>query len=314
MKTFKTITANEWLTEASINPKPKMLFSEFWFENELSILFADTNLGKSILAVQIADSIGKGKAITDFKLEAEKQKVLYFDFELSSKQFEGRYSNNYNQHYLFDDNFLRSEIDYDSENIETKLILNQISKEIEETNAKVIIIDNLTFLLDDVEKGSVALDFIKKLKRLKTDLELSILILAHTPKRDFMKPISNNDLQGRKMLMNFVDSSFAIGKSYLNTNFKYIKQIKQRNCEQVYNENKICLCTITKGIENNFLQFTFIKYGNEYEHVNNSKSNYLENLELTFKLHQEGKSNVKIAETLGISEGAIRKRLKKMEA
>ena len=50
-------TAEQCLEEASRQPAPKMLFDELWFENELCIFFADTNVGKSILAVQIADAI-----------------------------------------------------------------------------------------------------------------------------------------------------------------------------------------------------------------------------------------------------------------
>ena len=69
-----------------------MLFSEFWLEGELCMLFADTNLGKSMLAVQLGDSISRGVAIPGFRLEATPQKVLYIDFELSDKQFEVRYS------------------------------------------------------------------------------------------------------------------------------------------------------------------------------------------------------------------------------
>ena len=61
MLTIKT--ANEWIEEAKFKPIPKMLFGDFWFEYELCILFADTNLGKSILAVQIANSISKGEPI-----------------------------------------------------------------------------------------------------------------------------------------------------------------------------------------------------------------------------------------------------------
>jgi hypothetical protein len=59
---------------------------------------------------------------------------------------------------------------------------------------------------------------------LKNKHNLSILILAHTPKRNFTNPLSNNDLQGSKMLANFIDSSIAIGKSYLNEDLRYIKQ------------------------------------------------------------------------------------------
>ena len=73
---FLVKPANTWIMEANVRPIPKMLFGEFWFQGELCILFADTNLGKSILAVQIGDSISKGQQIQGFKLEATKQPVL----------------------------------------------------------------------------------------------------------------------------------------------------------------------------------------------------------------------------------------------
>ena len=79
---FTIKTGNEWINQAKTRPIPKMLFGELWYESEICILFADTNLGKSILAVQIGDSISKGEQINGFKLEAQKQPILYFDFEL----------------------------------------------------------------------------------------------------------------------------------------------------------------------------------------------------------------------------------------
>ncbi len=81
-------TANNWIEQASKRPIPRMLFSEFWYEQELCILFADTNVGKTILAVQIADSISCGRSIPGFKLETMAQKVIYCDFELNDKQFQ----------------------------------------------------------------------------------------------------------------------------------------------------------------------------------------------------------------------------------
>ncbi len=77
---FTVKPANRWIEQAKGRPIPKMLFSEFWFEGELCILFADTNLGKSILAVQIGNSISRGNHIQNFKMEAQKQPILYFDF------------------------------------------------------------------------------------------------------------------------------------------------------------------------------------------------------------------------------------------
>ena len=42
---FTVKTASRWIEQAKTRPIPKMLFGEFWFEGELCILFADTNLG-----------------------------------------------------------------------------------------------------------------------------------------------------------------------------------------------------------------------------------------------------------------------------
>ena len=152
----------------------------------------------------------------------------------------------------------------------------------------------------------------KSLKELKSKYSLSILVLAHTPKRDFNRPISNNDLQGSKMLMNFVDSSMAIGKSYTNTNLRYLKQIKQRNCEQIYNEENVCICEINKGAENNNLQFNFLEFDSEYNHLNYERTKSKdESKEEAKTLRLEGLNNVQIAKELEVSEGTIRNWLDK---
>ena len=204
-----------------------MLFSEFWYEHEVCILFSDTNLGKSILAVQIANSISKGIPISGFKLEAEKQPVLYFDFELTEKQFQNRYSQNYENAYHFDDNLLRVEINPDSEipNGITfeEYLYHSLEALIVGQQTKILVIDNLTYLRTETEKAKDALPLMKELKALKNKYHLSLLILAHTPKRDLSKPITRNDLQGSKMLINFCDSSFSIGESSTDKGVRYIK-------------------------------------------------------------------------------------------
>ena len=45
---FSIKPANEWKEEAKRKPLQKKLFGSLFFENELCILFADTNLGKSV--------------------------------------------------------------------------------------------------------------------------------------------------------------------------------------------------------------------------------------------------------------------------
>lgn len=312
---FLIKSANKWMQEASNRPIPKMLFDAFWFQGEICILFADTNLGKSILAVQIGEAISKGVAINGFKNEAEKQAVLYFDFELSDKQFENRYSINYNQHHYFDDNFKRIEINPeatvpDGSTFEDYLNFS-LEKSIKETGAKVLVIDNLTYLKNETEKAKDALPLMKHLKALKAKYNLSILALAHTPKRDLSKPINRNDLQGSKMLINFTDSCFAIGESHNDKHLRYLKQIKARNTEILYDTENVVLCQIAKP--DNFLGFEFIGYSKESDHlkiVSENDNNVL--AEKVLELKQQGKSLREIGVELGISHMKAKRLLHKL--
>ncbi len=317
---FKVKTANEWLEQAKTTPIPETLFGDFWHEGEICILFSDSNLGKSILSVQIADSISKGQQIPGFKLEAKKQPVLYFDFELSAKQFEVRYSVKneaqkvFEQHYSFDDNFKRIEINPDAEIPTESTFENYLYQSLEqsiiEEGAKILIIDNITYLKNETERSKDALPLMKYLKALKSKYGLSILALAHTPKRDLSRPITQNDLGGSKMLYNFVDSCFAIGQSNIDKNLRYIKQIKSRNTAMIYDTENVIVCQIVKPY--NFLSFEFIGFGAEREHLKQVTEKDRESIiEQAKELSQKGYSQRQISSELGISLGAVNKYLKK---
>ncbi|NVN96885.1 AAA family ATPase [Candidatus Nomurabacteria bacterium] len=306
--------ANDWINQAKIRPTPKMLFSEFWFEGELCILFADTNTGKSILAVQIANSISTGRSIPGFRLECEKQNVLYCDFELSDKQFENRYSNEFSNHYHFNDNFYRIEINPDAETSLDQSFEEYLNQSLElvlqSTQAKILIIDNITYLTRETEKAKDALPLMKKLKALKAKYNLSILALAHTPKRDLSKPITRNDLQGSKMLINFCDAAFSIGESFKDKYLRYLKQIKARNTEIIYDTGNVILCQINKP--DNFLMFEMLGFGTERDHLKHFTAKDEEiQLDKVLALHEQGKSLREIGSELNISHMKVRRILKK---
>jgi len=311
---FKAQSANEWLEEASQRPIPKMLFSEFWHEGEICILFAGSNLGKSLLAVQVANSISKGFPIPGFKLETSKQPVLYFDFELSDKQFENRYSEDYTCHYHFDQNLIRVEINPDSELPEKITFEDYLTHSIEQLivtkGIKILIIDNLTYLRTETEKAKDALPLMKMLKSLKTKYGLSLLILAHTPKRDLSKSLSKNDLQGSSMLMNFCDSSFAIGESNTDSKLRYLKQIKARNTEIMYDSENVCVCQISKT--NSFLQFDFIGFAAEASHLRQMSEKDKSTVDkLILDMASKGKSLREIGKELSISHTTVSRKLEK---
>ena len=73
-------SANDWIEDAAKRPDPKLYFHGLIVQYENTVLFASSNVGKSILAVQIGEDI------------ARSEKIYYIDLELADKQFQLRYS------------------------------------------------------------------------------------------------------------------------------------------------------------------------------------------------------------------------------
>jgi hypothetical protein len=301
---FRIRSGNRSLADAMNQPIPISLYHNLWFEGELCILFADTGIGKSILAVQIGNEISLH------------QKVLYVDLELSDKQFENRYSQGYKNHYRFNENFYRVDIPrfrvpegqtYESYFIEC------LKKLVEQCNAKIIILDNLTRIVScDTDRAKDAKPLMDTLNELKFELGVSFLALEHTRKTDNFRPISLNDLQGSKMKSNFCDSAFSIGRSQKDSSIRYIKHLKCRNAEIVYDTDNVWVCEIVK--EYSFLHFKSLGFSNEYEHLKDISEVKEDRVQVAVELKRQGKSNVEISKELGVTEGAVRKWLKKAES
>ena len=297
MLTLKS--ANKAMADASHKPDPKQLWLTLWSEGEVCCLFADSNLGKSIYAVQIATEI------------ASSRKVLLFDFELTDKQFQLRYTDELGRPYDFPDNLYRVEINPDAisvDNFEDSIMAN-IEHCALRTGAKVLIIDNLTYLCNASEKGDAAGALMMRLMQLKRQYGLSILVLAHTPKRQSSEPITQNDLAGSKKLFNFFDSVFAIGRSAADHALRYIKQIKVRNGDFTYGADNVMLCSIEKlGA---MLQFSPIGTARERDHLSEPSASAIEAAcNRAKQLYAEGYNVRQIAAEMGKSKSAIARYLK----
>ena len=293
-------SANETLIEAQQRPDPKPWWLSLWYEGEVCCLFADSNLGKSIYAVQIGESIAKTK------------RVLYFDFELSDKQFQLRYTDEQGRLYRFSDKFYRVEINkenLDVDNFEESIIRN-IEDAALQSGAEVLIIDNLSWICSNSEKGDVAGLFMMRLTALKKKHNFSVLVIAHPPKRDMTRPITQNDLAGSKKLFNFFDSCFAIGQSAKDNGLRYIKQIKVRHGEFEYNSENVIVCTIEKN--GAFLQLTQLDYADEKEFLKQqSEGEVSHDIENVKELGQQGLSVREIAKRLSMSKSKVQRLLKK---
>ena len=318
-KAFNVWSANQVLDDAAKQPIPNMLFSEFIFEGELTTLYAPTNRGKSFLALHIAHLIASGKSLNGLENEADSQKVIFFDLELSKLQFQARYSEEYKDakgkrayknQFKFHDNLMIAKF---AATIPPKGIdqvewyFSQIKKTALECEAKIIFLDNISWLTNKgLEKMEDAKKLIELLLRLVKQDGYTIIILAHTPKVSDNTPITMRDLAGSAGLGNFCDAAFIINESWSQGKpYKYLKQVKCRSAIKVYDESNV-LNVIMEKIEPNFVGFRLApdisgECTNEAQHfkkhdiLNTAKYSEQQVTEAKLKIHKAVKDNPDIS-------------------
>lgn len=294
---IKVSTAMELQKEASLMKDLVPLYEPYFYEDECAILFADTNVGKSILSVQIADEISR-----------KGYEVLYLDFEMSLRQFASRCRNEQGEIYKFHSNFMRGSINLDSfancdnSNYEEELI-KCIENRIEVFSPKVVIIDNLTYLCIQSESGTEAGHLMRKLIEIKNRYGISMLVISHTPKRNPSEAITENSLAGSKRIANFADSMFAIGRSAIDDDIRYIKQIKSRSGEIVHGASNVQVCHIEHN--DGLLRFVVDKVDYETNHLKRRNNQSRKNDELIKQLLQEGKTVREICRELSVGPNKV---------
>lgn len=294
--------ANDWVTAGLNSPDPKMYFHDLIVQYENTVIFAASNVGKSILAVQIAESI------------AAEEKIMYIDLELSTKQFQMRYSDpDTEETHKFPANFYRAEIE--PELITGADLEQEILDSVEEAarqGIRFFIIDNITFICNDSEKSVTAGSFMLKLIRLKKKLQLTTIVIAHTPKLRGFEPITQNDLAGSAKLINFFDAGIALARSAKDPNLRYLKQVKVRTGEFLYDSENVIVLDIVKS--HGYLKLDIQGYAKEYEHLRSREDADDEENREILRLKKEGKTIREIADQLGMASTSVHRRLKKAES
>ena len=228
------------------------------------------------------------------------------DFELSEKQFQLRYTNEHGNLYSFPERLYRVSLDCDSlldANFE-EAIIGSIEQMALQTGCRIFIVDNLTYLCCAMEKGDAAGRLMIQLNNLKKKYGLSVLVLAHTPKRSLDCPITSNDLAGSKRLYNFFDSVFAIGKSAQDGGLRYVKQLKVRYGTFSHDADNVIIYEIEKM--DAFLQFVFRGYSTEKEHLKKLGDNESSQRDYQIlQLSQSGKSVREIASQVNCGKSTV---------
>jgi len=299
---FNLHTANEAMMLALQQPDPVYLYPVLILQNEFIICFADPGAGKTVLCFNAAKQIAESGHTT-----------LYFDLELSKKQFQRRYTDDQAKPMEFAPNLYRLDFARLTETPKgisyEDFFFESLLEAVGRTNAKVIFLDNLTKLAaGDTDTAKAAIPILERLNRIKLEEGLTIIALEHNKKVDPSRGIHLNDLQGSKMKSNLVDSIFSIGKSARDTNIRYVKQLKARDGEIIYDSENVLVCELSR--HNGFLSFQERGFGPELEHLK-PITDKEEKIATAIALKSAGLSNVEIASQFGVTEACIRKWLRR---
>ncbi len=269
--TYKSM--NQTMIDGAKEPPARRMTGSLTHENSIIILFSDPGTGKSIFGMQIADMISRGKGLwghKDFSNSCQAKKTVVFDFEMEESELFGRYKKGIDNAYNWHENFFRAGINpdfIDFEDADT-LITNEMQLVIEEQEPELVIVDNMTYIASESSDPKMATKIMKKLLAMqkRSTNQMTIIVIAHTPKRDPSLPIELRHLAGAKALSNFAKTVIAISKSKLDPALRYIKQLKVRQDIELYNEENVIVCGIDKA-ESGRLEYQFRGYGKEAEHL-----------------------------------------------
>lgn len=315
---------NEQLAAAKLLPRIKQLFGSILIEFTINIWGGDNGIGKSILIMALAECMARGKELFGMKNESEAIKVLLYDFELTDRALLKRYTDEQTGvTYQFSDNLLRYHLDTntecESDNKYNDRIMESIREDVLDTEAKVIIIDNMTALVSQSNSDAdVALPLMRNLKKLRDELQITIIILAHINKMPTGFSIEKNHISGSKRIQDLCDGMVGIARSQSDSELIYLKELKNRNEMECYNSDNVLVCRKVKN--DSFLTFDFIEFDDERNHVGNkteeepSTTLYGQHIQYVLNLKSQGKTLEEIAEeVLGskTKKGTISKWLNK---
>lgn len=312
-KSSTILSARQRLKDSLELPELKPLLYPFWYETELHFLFARAGTGKSAFCVELANAIANGTGYLGMKGSGTPKSVLFYDLELSEYQFRARYVGD-NTNYSFSENLHMAKLDLAALGSNRyggtlhSSVLAQIRNDIAQTKAEVVMIDNITFISSESQQdANVAMEITKGLLQIKADLNLSILVIGHTPKKKEYTPLTQGDMSGSSNFSNLADSMSAIGKSALDKDLRYLIQLKSRVTEELHGADNVVIMRL--GEVNGLLGYRFEGTGAEFEHLklDNDNLSIPDKLYEAAELYKLGKTYDEIAKQLGISKGTITK-------
>lgn len=175
---FHVEPMNKCIEDAHLLPPLIPLYPDIVLEGDLSIIFGQSGIGKTIFAMQIARYIAE-----------HDKRVLYVDCEMTPRQLGNRYGT-----ANFPSTFLRAEMDREHP---AEDILKGIEEVAVANYVNVVFIDNITALGQSLDRSADAGTLMASLNALKKKYNWTLVVLNHVPKMfSGNVPLSLSAMQG----------------------------------------------------------------------------------------------------------------------
>ncbi len=235
------------------------LWHGLWYQGEMACLFGEPNVGKTILAMQIANVLSKRGL-----------KTFYYDFENAAHQFKARYKTDKSDPNSSDGNYIVKPLNpnYSNAKLDSRSVLEYIKKDFTTERAPVIIIDDITHLIGSGDPADVRY-VLNTLRSWTQHFLVSILVLAHSKRRKPSSLTTIDTLAGSFEYSYAFDSIFSLTRANQynaehNNITHYIKHHKNRMGPVIYHDLNVITVKFGRDENNGFLQFNdFYTGGNE---------------------------------------------------
>lgn len=264
---FESLPANDLPDVESKTKRKHSLLGDLWRPGEVSVLFGETSVGKSIFAVQIAESIASGYGVAPFT-RPRRCRVAYVDIENSAAQFRDRYScaskgtgrEPIRHHFP-----LRLERAGFAEFTAVPEVFNgdiprylrhSIKLLFQQSQADIFVIDSLSGLERSTQGGRETHRWMRFFRSLAAD-GYSILVVARSkPRRRHINsdtgrpspafaPLTLKDIP--RPIAEIADSVFAIGTSTTGPDVRYIKHLSSHSARIYHDSEKVLTYRIERS-------------------------------------------------------------------
>lgn len=214
---------------------PELLFGPFVLAGMLTIFFGHAKVGKSIVMLQIAMGIARGKGF-GMKCEHEPSRVLYIDLENKDttqwKRTKG---------YAWPNrNLIRCQIDSNYEGDMRKHLPGELLRLMTKHQTTICLLDNLSYFDSEIRKDihTETQELLKRLDVICQSRNATIILGAHRPKGN-KGPMDLESLAGSSELSRRCDCVVGMGKPDDDADARYLVQVATRDDREEYNNDNV---------------------------------------------------------------------------